>query len=266
MKDLEFVKSEKTEFIYDVFAGIMSIIAVIIVMVGYSTGLSNRNAGIVRILDCMVYWIFVADYVIRFIFCKDKKKFLKYNIIDLIAIMPLMYISSLKYGNAFKLIRVITYIIRLLSNIKEILFTNGFIYALSIITIITLLGAIGVYLCEVNVNEGISKFEDALWWSIVTVTTVGYGDVIVITRMGRIIAIMLMFTGVGFISMFTSTMSTYCFAKLKEYDNRKVIVLDNSSCKDNIDLSKLTEEKRKSVIDYYEFLLSSEEENDKKNS
>lgn len=263
MKDLEFAKSEKTEFIYDVCAGIMSIIAVIIVMVGYSAGLSKRDARIVNILDYIVYWIFVADYVIRFISYKDKKRFLKYNIIDLIAIIPFMYISSLSFGNAFKLIRVMTYVIRLLFNIKEILFTNGFIYALSIITIITLLGAIGMYFCEVNVNEGISKFEDALWWSIVTVTTVGYGDITVITRAGRIIAIMLMFTGVGFISMLTSTMSTYFFAKLKEYDNRELIILENSSYEDNIDLSKLTEENRKSIIDYYKFLLSSEEKSEK---
>lgn len=265
MKDLEFAKSEKTEFIYDVCAGIMSIIAVIVVMIEYSTGLSNRDTKIINKLDYMIYWIFVFDYVSRFIFYKDKKAFLKYTIADLIAIIPFMYIPSLKYGNLFKFIRVITYIIRVLHNIREILFTNGFIYALSIITIITLLCSIGMYFSEININPGIINFEDALWWSIVTVTTVGYGDIIVFTRAGRIIAIMLMFTGICFISMLTSTMSTYFLAKLKDRDKSKMIIVEDLEHKDFIDLSKLTDESRKNIINYYDYLLhiQDEKENNK---
>ena len=264
MKDLEFAKSEKTEFIYDVGAGIMSIIAVLVVMMEYSVSLSDREMKIVSMLDNIVYWIFVCDYIIRFAFYKDKKIFLKYNIIDLIAIMPFMYISTFEFGSFFKLIRVITYILRVLYNIKEILFTNGFIYALGIIIIITLLGSIGVYFFEVNINVGIKSFEDALWWSIVTVTTVGYGDIIVLTRGGRIVACMLMFTGVCFISMLTSTIATFFFARFNKKENIDKIISENSVHKDIINLSELTEENRNNIINYYNYLLYAEKEGKKK--
>ncbi|MBE6063693.1 MAG: potassium channel family protein [Clostridium butyricum] len=261
MKDLEFAKSEKTEFIYDICAGIMSIIAVIVVMMEYSVAFSNMEIKIVYMLDKVIYWIFVFDYIIRFVCSKDKRKFFKYNIVDLIAIIPLMYIFEYKFGSVFKLIRVGTYILRLLYNIKEILFTNGFIYALGIITVITIIGSIGIYFCEVKINSGIRTFEDALWWSVVTVTTVGYGDIIVVTRAGRIIACMLMITGVCFISMLTSTMSTYFFSKLKEWEKNDVIILENlEHYKDFIDLSQLTKENRKNLINYYKYLLYTEKD------
>ena len=55
MKDLDFTKSEKIEFIYDVCAGIISVMAVIIVMIGYSVELPNRERKIVNILDSQLH-------------------------------------------------------------------------------------------------------------------------------------------------------------------------------------------------------------------
>lgn len=59
------------------------------------------------------------------------------------------------------------------------------------------------------------NFADGLWWSFVTVTTVGYGDLSPSTNAGRIIASILMLVGIGFIGMLTGTISTY-FIKRKE--------------------------------------------------
>lgn len=250
MRDLEFTNNEKAEFIYDICAGIMSIIAVLVVMMEYSQNLSSEEMRVVGILNDVVYGIFVLDYLFRFLCSKDKIKFFKYNIVDLIAIIPFAYITSFKTGNTFKLIRVITYILRVLGDIREILFTNGFIYALGIIIIITLLGSIGIYTFEYGINTEIKSIGDALWWSIVTVTTVGYGDIIILSRGGRVIACILMLTGVGFISMLTSTMATFFFTKSKE--RTKNIKINKE---DIINLSELSKEGRENLINYYNYLL-----------
>lgn len=251
MKDLEFTESEKAEWIYDVSAGIMAVIAVIVVMLGFSNQLTEKEAYYINVIDNIIYFIFVIDYVIRLILSKNKKFFLINNLIDFLAILPIGLLPSFKYGSVLKLIRVLTYLLRLIGDLKEIMFTNNFIYALGVIIIITIVGSIGIYIFEYNNNVGINNYEDALWWSIVTVSTVGYGDITVVTRAGRIVASILMITGIGFLSMFTSTISTFFLNKYVE--NRMRDFTDYKKT-DILDISNLSEEDKKNMVSYYNFL------------
>ena len=68
-------------------------------------------------------------------------------------------------------------------------------------------GAIGIYIVEHNI-EGtkITNLGDAFWWAIVTVTTVGYGDVYPITVEGRVIAAFLMIVGIAILGILISTL------------------------------------------------------------
>jgi len=70
---------------------------------------------------------------------------------------------------------------------------------------------LGVFLFEAGENKAIGSFGDALWWAVVTATTVGYGDVSPITVEGRIIAVVLMLTGIGIIGVFTATVASVFF-------------------------------------------------------
>jgi voltage-gated potassium channel len=58
-------------------------------------------------------------------------------------------------------------------------------------------------------SETVRSPEDALWWAVVTVTTVGYGDVTPVTGEGRMVALVLMCVGVVVISIFTATLSSF---------------------------------------------------------
>jgi len=258
MRDLEFTENEKIEWIYDVVAGIMAIIAVLIVMLEFSKTLTESAMRIINIADILVYIIFALDYFIRLFTAKNKKKFFKHNIIDLIAILPLGFLTSSTLGSAFKLLKVVSYVLRLIGNVKEILFTNGFIYALGSTIIITIMGSIGIYIFEDGISATITNYGDALWWSFVTVTTVGYGDISPSTGGGRFIACILMIAGIGFLSMLTSTISTFFFAALEnkklkeknEFQDKKQVM---------IDISDLSLDKRKNLISYYEFLKGGEQ-------
>jgi voltage-gated potassium channel len=72
-----------------------------------------------------------------------------------------------------------------------------------------LLGSLGIYIEEQGVNPSIRSFGDAVWWGMVTVTTVGYGDVSPVTLEGRLIAVILMLTGIGVIGVFTATVASF---------------------------------------------------------
>jgi voltage-gated potassium channel len=79
-----------------------------------------------------------------------------------------------------------------------------------------LLGAAGVFVFEEGQNRAIGSFGDAVWWAIVTATTVGYGDVSPVTLEGRVIAVVLMLTGIGVIGVFTATVASFFFADQQE--------------------------------------------------
>jgi voltage-gated potassium channel len=76
-----------------------------------------------------------------------------------------------------------------------------------------LLGAAGVFVFEEGQNRTIGGFGDAIWWAIVTATTVGYGDVSPVTLEGRVIAVVLMLTGIGVIGVFTATVASLFFER-----------------------------------------------------
>ncbi|WP_260412610.1 potassium channel family protein [Alkalihalobacillus sp. TS-13] len=65
------------------------------------------------------------------------------------------------------------------------------------------------------VEPNFESFEDALWWSIVTLTTVGYGDLYPVTTVGRLIASFLMFVGIGLIGVITGMVASF-FSNAKE--------------------------------------------------
>jgi voltage-gated potassium channel len=96
------------------------------------------------------------------------------------------------------------------------------------ITFFALIGASLVFLFEGNVNEQFIAMGDAIWWVLVTMTTVGYGDKVPMTTCGRIIGIIIMFFGLALLSSFTATISSFFIAKkIKEGQGLKEIKLKN---------------------------------------
>ena len=90
-----------------------------------------------------------------------------------------------------------------------------FHYVLIVATATVVLGAVGFYALESDENRAIRHFGDALWWAVTTVTTVGYGDIIPITPEGRLIAVVLMLTGIGVIGLFTASVASLLFEEQK---------------------------------------------------
>jgi len=96
------------------------------------------------------------------------------------------------------------------------------------IIVIALIGAFLVLIFEVQANEDFDSLGDAIWWVLVTMTTVGYGDRVPITTGGRVIGITVMFLGVALVSLFTATVSSIFVARqIKEGRGLEQIKLKN---------------------------------------
>ena len=70
-------------------------------------------------------------------------------------------------------------------------------------------GAVVAYYAEHPVNPEFATFGDSLWWAIVTLTTVGYGDIVPVTTTGRIASVMIMLTGVAVLGLLAGTLASF---------------------------------------------------------
>ena len=73
---------------------------------------------------------------------------------------------------------------------------------------VVVVSSLAFFAAEVNVNDNVSTPVDALWWGVVTLTTVGYGDILPVTWEGRLAAIVLMVLGIGLFSAITATVTS----------------------------------------------------------
>ena len=200
---------KKWEIYYEITSALLAIFAVILAVLDIARGLNDWQT----ITDHFILVIFAIDYFVRFFISKEKKAFLKENILDLIAIIPFssffraFRIARLakiaKIAKLSKLSRLVAYSLRLASRTKLFLNTNGFKYVLVLSCILIILGGF-----TISFAEGMA-LPDAFWWAFVTATTVGYGDISPSTGAGRAIAIVLMVTGIGLIGTLTSTITSF---------------------------------------------------------
>ncbi len=83
------------------------------------------------------------------------------------------------------------------------------VYVLGIVALVILTSATGFYAAEFGTNQNLDSYGDALWWAIVTVTTIGYGDIFPVTVAGRLVGAFLMFAGIGALGVFTASIAAY---------------------------------------------------------
>ena len=132
-------------------------------------------------------------------------------------------LSSIRLVQAVRLMRLVraTVVIgRALQAERRLTTTNTFRFvALATIFLVVVAGAV-----QTTVNEGEFKsFWDGIWWATVTVTTVGYGDLYPTTVAGRIVGIVLMLVGIGFLAVLTATVSSL-FVKADRKDESREIL------------------------------------------
>lgn len=85
--------------------------------------------------------------------------------------------------------------------------------------VVILLGTFVMYSIESKVpNTKMKTFLDALWWCVATVTTVGYGDVVPVTSVGRMVALVYMFFGIAMISILLSVITNTFYRKKVQKD------------------------------------------------
>lgn len=191
--------------VYEIIMVILAIISILLIILDYGS-IINLNAGYPALLNNIILIIFTVDYFVRFYLAKDKKTFFKQNIFDLISIIPTSTVLGLfRFARIARFISVlrIVRLVGLTGKLNRLLQTNGLIYVMYT-SVCILVVAASMY----SVSEH-KSFDNSLWWAIATSTTIGYGDISPHTFIGKLAAILLMFVGIGFVGVLTSSITNF---------------------------------------------------------
>jgi voltage-gated potassium channel len=183
----------------------------------------------VAVLDWIIWGVFVIDYVTFFILAKDKKRYFKTHLIELVAIIPFNSGFRLARGlRLFRLLRLTAIGSRYVGPVYRFLKERGLQKIFIALFIIILLAPIPVSLIEPRMHD----YFEALWWVIVTTTTVGYGDISPVTPIGRVIAVVLMVFGIGIIGIVTSSITSILIENEDKKDQLTKIIAAISELSD----------------------------------
>lgn len=157
------------------------------------------------IFDWFIWAIFFVDYVVRIYNSENKWKYFRDHPLDFIAILPLdQVLRTARFVRVFRILRLIS-IMNRRTSIIDLLLKK---YKIDTLVVMVMCLLFVVALPMAWIEPSFDSYGDALWWAIVTMTTVGYGDLSPETSVGRIIASVLMLSGIGLIGIITGTVAS----------------------------------------------------------
>lgn len=163
-------------------------------------------------IDYFVWAAFAAEYGVKVWLAQDRKRFIKHHLLDF-AVVAIPILRPLRLAELFRLVRLGRVVLVLgnsLGRAKTALTHHGLHYILLAVTVIVFSAAgLEVVFEEHAKGASIHDYGDGLWWAVVTVTTVGYGDKTPVTGAGKIVAVALMLTGIGLVGVLTATFASF---------------------------------------------------------
>lgn len=214
---------------YAIFGAIISIIALVVLAGDVFFVTDPQLVQVIQYIDTTLCLFFFLDFLYSMYIAPNKTKyFFTWGWIDLLSSIPI--IDQFRIGRLVRVYRLL----RILRGIKAaklivqlILQRECSNIALAVITCVLLflsIGSMAILVFEDVPEANIKTAEDAIWWTYVTITTVGYGDRYPVTTEGRILGGILMTIGVGLFGIFSGFIASWF---LKPSEHHQVVELDD---------------------------------------
>jgi voltage-gated potassium channel len=208
--------------VFDVFLLLLIVASILTVMFDSIGSWHQKYGNVFYILEWIFTILFTIEYLLR-ILCIGKP--LKYifsplGVIDLLALVPsilsvffsggqsLLVLRALRLLRIFRIFKLTHFLseMHFLSVVLKGSLRKISIFMLTVLTLVIILGSV-MYLVE-NRENGFTSIPESIYWAIVTITTVGYGDISPQTPMGKFIASIIMLIGYGIIAVPTGIITT----------------------------------------------------------
>jgi voltage-gated potassium channel len=207
--------------LFDIFLLIFILLSVVAVMLETVQEIDAKYHDVLMVAEWIFTILFTIEYILRIFSTKKPWKYIFsfYGVIDLLAILP-MYLSFFISGSnilasirALRLLRLfrvlkLTNFIGEATSLKSALRASRAKITVFLFTVLIIAMVIGtlMYLIE-GPRAGFTSIPRGIYWTIVTLTTVGYGDIVPLTAFGQFLSVIVMITGYGIIAVPTGIVS-----------------------------------------------------------
>jgi voltage-gated potassium channel len=176
------------------------------------TSLSREWRHVCDVLDYAIWIVFAIDLVVRLVLADRRGNYLLHHIPDLLVVaLPIL--------RPLRLLRLVVLLRVLNRRATDSLRGRVALYVGGATVIILFCASLAVLDAERHSSHSnIATFGDALWWSVTTVTTVGYGDHYPVTTEGRFVAVGLMLAGIALIGVVTASFATWLLDRVRQVE------------------------------------------------
>lgn len=197
------------------------LVSVLALAVETVPGLPVAAVALLRAIEVMTISLFAAEYLLRLYAAPDRLSYVfsPFGVVDIIAILPSLLVfagydlgafaalRALRFLLLFKLLRYTKALNRLARALRVVL-PELLVFA-AVAVVVLFLCAFGIYLFEHEAQpEAFASVFHAMWWAVVTFTTVGYGDVYPITTGGKIFTSLILILALGVVAVPTGLLTS----------------------------------------------------------
>jgi len=198
------------EVAWELFMAALAIVYVALGFIADDVEAAAADRPEINAAELALTAVFAVEFAARILAARSRVGYLKGHWIDLVAIAPpIRGARVLRLLRLLRLVRAFAGIYRAGLHIGGLARHRGFAWLLLAWLGVMAVCSAWMYVAEKGANEFVNSPFDALWWGVVTLTTVGYGDVVPHTTEGRIAAMVLMLLGIGLFGAITATITSY---------------------------------------------------------
>jgi len=235
-----FLADTKAGRAFDVLLLVLISASVLVVMMESVEPLRRVHQQVFFNLEWIFTLLFTVEYIVRVLVVRSKRRYVLsfFGIVDLLSVLP-TYLAIFLVGSQYLMVIRILRLLRMFRILKMArhfgqanVLLNALrssspkiaVFLFAILTLVSIEGTL-MYLIEGAHNPGFSSIPQSVYWGIVTITTVGYGDVAPLTVAGKVLASFIMLTGFSIIAVPTGIVTAELGRELRQVgmDRRRCV-------------------------------------------